>query len=419
MKSLSKIFHLGSKSSTYLVFFSDLLLQFILIGKYLDNSIISSYAPSAVDAADYASRALIWQSDGFSKAFGDCYRMPGYPAIILLINFLLPSAPYLGIRLLQMLSVAISVSMLKVVLEKYVPLRIAVFASLIYAVIPIWHFSPILLAESFSSFIVVALILVLSSIGISKISRKNIFLLSVLIALAFYLKPNNLMLLIIVIVFIFFVVKTGRLANLMGVFILVFLFISPWLFFVHISQPGFIGLTTNSGTNLYIGTGMFNGYDESLLSISAIKWRVDLKNNPQDIIDLDMDEPPLIQNEILTSKSIEIWKKRPIRQLGYGLDKVLFAFGLKTDNLVNKTFGFFTLGSFFSGLLLLRKSEVRVWGITLLSVTLLLALQAAIFQADRRFIIPVFFPFAIICLGIALGSITFGRTSKYRLTKSF
>lgn len=48
----------------------------------MDNSILSAYAVGAVDASDYASRALIWQAEGFSQAFKDAYRMPGYPAII-------------------------------------------------------------------------------------------------------------------------------------------------------------------------------------------------------------------------------------------------------------------------------------------------------------------------------------------------
>ena len=175
MKRVTDRFCLSFNSSTYLVFFSDLILQFFLIGKYLDNSIISSYAPTAVDAAEYVSRAQVWQSDGFSAAFNDAYRMPGYPVFILLFHYLLPIAPYLGVRLLQMLSLAISVVMLKIVLEKYVSLKVAVFASCIYAVVPIWHFSPILLAESLSSFVVVSLIFVLSSIENSKISKKILF----------------------------------------------------------------------------------------------------------------------------------------------------------------------------------------------------------------------------------------------------
>ena len=98
-----------NRHGTLFIILTDLLIQFVVIGKYLDNSIISPYAPTAADAADYAIRAETWQNNGFSKAFSDAYRMPGYPFIIYLMRLIVPSAPYLGVRFFQMFAVAISV----------------------------------------------------------------------------------------------------------------------------------------------------------------------------------------------------------------------------------------------------------------------------------------------------------------------
>jgi len=405
MKKLAEVFSIRSNSTSYFVFSFSLFIQFLLIGKHMDNSILSAYVVGAVDASDYASRALIWQAEGFSQAFKDAYRMPGYPAIILLFTYLFPGAPFLGVRLLQMFCLAFSVVMVKKVVEKYVSLNAAVFASLIYSLIPVWHFTPILLAESLNSFIVVSLIFILSSIDSSKLSRKKTVSLSLLIASAIYLKPNNLMLLIIVAAFLFFMFKTNRLANLRNISVLVFLLICPWLYFVQNSQPGFVGLTTNSGINLYIGTGMATSYDESFLSNSAIKWQVDSRNNPKDVLDIAMDGTPLYKNRVFTNRSMDIWKSRPLRELGYGFDKSLFAFGLKSQSLMDKTFGIFTFVSIFSAFMTIWRPKVRAWGSTLLLVTMILTLQATFFQADRRFVIPIFFPFAVICLGILIGNI--------------
>lgn len=415
MKPLLRLRGLRITKSTILVFVFSLIIQSVLIGKYLDNSIVSSYAPGAVDAADYVSRALNWRTDGFSEAFKDGYRMPGYPVIILLFGFIFPSAPFLGIKLLQVFCLAISVSMIKVVLNKYVSQKVAVLASLIYAVLPMWHFSPVLLAESLSSFIIVFLVFILSSIDISGVTRKKILLLSFLIAVAVYLKPNNLMLIFVVASFLFFLFNKGLLAVIRNMIVLVILFISPWLFFVSNAQPGFIGLTTNSGVNLYIGTGMATVDDGSLLSKSAIRWKVDPQNNPGDVIDISLSESPLIHHKILTSKSIDIWMNRPVREIGYGFEKALFAFGLKSESQLGKTFGLFTLSSIFSGLILLRRSKFQAWGYTLLVVSFLLTLQAILFQADRRFIIPVFFPFAVICIGILVGHLNWLKFSRIKL----
>jgi hypothetical protein len=257
----------------------------------------------------------------------------------------------------------------------------------------------------------VALIFKLRSVGEIGLGRWAVITLSILIAAGVYLKPNNLLLLFFVCVFLFAKLKKNSIRNISTISLAVFILLSPWLFFASNAQPGFHGLTTNSGANLYVGTGMIIAYDEGILSKSAIKWKVDPRNNPKDLIELDPEVSPEQQNSELTIKSLEIWKKRPLQEIGYGFDKALIAFGIKGNSTFDYSLGLFSLISLLSGIILLRFREHRAWGITLLVTFISLALQAAIFQADRRFVIPVLFPFATVCLGLTIGRFS-GRNFK-------
>jgi len=392
------------RKSTLVVVLLSFFFQLALVGKHLDNSIISSYMPTALDAQDYADRARVWQSDGFTESFSDAYRLPGYPFSILVMQVLTPSTPYLGVRLLQLLAVAISTGMIKVTIERFVPRWAAILASFVYILLPIWHFVPVLLAESFTSFIVVTLIFKLRSVSEFELGRWAAINLSILIAVGVYLKPNNLLLLFLVCGFLFVKLKMNSIRIISTILLAVFSLLSPWIYFANHAQPGFYGLTTNSGANLYVGTGMIVAYDESILSKSAIKWGVDPKSNPKDQILLEPGLSPAEQNSKMTKKSLQIWKERPLQEIGYGFDKTLIAFGIKSNSTFDHIFGLFSLIALLSGIILLKIRKFRPWGTVLLFTFFSLALQAVFFQADRRFVIPVLFPIATVCLGLTIGS---------------
>lgn len=389
--------------STMVIFFLGLLFQLALIGRYLDNSIISTYMPTAYDAHDYAERARIWQSEGFTQSFNDAIRMPGYPFIILVMQVLIPSHPYLGVRLLQLLAVAISAAMIKVTIERFVPRCAAILASLVYILLPIWHFVPVLLAESLTSFIVVAIIFILRSVGELGMGRWAVINLSILIATGVYLKPNNLLLLFLVGGFLIAKLRINSIRAISTILLGVICLLSPWVYFANHSQPEFYGLTTNSGVNLYIGTGMILAYDDGVLSESAMKWKVDPRSNPEDLMMLAPELSPAKQNSELTKKSIQIWKKRPLQEIRYGFDKTLIAFGIKSNKMFDRIFGLFSILALLSGIALLRIKRFHAWGFVLVLTFVSLALQATIFQADRRFVVPVLFPFAAVCLGLTIG----------------
>jgi hypothetical protein len=384
------------------VFIFSLIVQMIFIGKYLDNSIISTYAPTAVDAADYADRAETWKRNGFEAAFSDAFRMPGYPFFIFIASYFFPNHAFLALKIFQMFGLALSATMIKVLLEKIVSTKFSLLATVFFIFLPIWHFTPILLAESLTATIFTGLILVLSEITERGATKKQIFMISALIAALTYLKPNNSLMMIPVLVFLCLKVNHNAMRSTLYITALFALLMVPWIGFASKSNPGFYGLATNSGVNLYIGTGMTVGYDGSVLSKAAIKWGVDPKNNPDDVVDLPKISSPLQTNQIYQVKAIQIWKERPYQVSLYGLEKILIAFGINANSYQGYLLGIFHLSGLIAGITLLRFPMYRIWGIVLLSTFLVLAAQAAIFQADRRFIVPIFSSISVINFTLAL-----------------
>ena len=402
---MGRLYAFLSKYSTVAVIIFDILVQLILIGKFLDNSVISSYAPTAADAGDYTNRAELWKNQGFVEAFDDAFRMPGYPSIILLMSYVVPFAPNLAVRILQMFAVALSVGLIKIVLQKIVSLRISLLGSVLYILLPIWHFVPILIAEALTSVIVVVIIWLLTFGHNLEFTKLLILKISTFIAIAVYLKPNNFLLIFSVIGFIVFSKSSHPFRNTAKLFSITLLTLLPWIFFASNSQPGFIGLTTTFGSNLYVGTGMHLDYNGDILSQSAIRWKVDPKSNPSDVIDDETVGTPAELDALYKHKAIEIWGKRPLNVLGFGIDKTLIAFGIKANSAPDHIFGIFSVLALFGSLILLRTPALRPWGSATLFMMLGLAAQAFMFQADRRFVVPVFLPFATVCLGIVLGNI--------------
>ena len=175
----------------------------------------------------------------------------------------------------------------------------------------------------------------------------------------------------------------------------------PWVIFANNGDRKFYGLTTTQGINLYIGTGMVLSYDGSVLARSAISWRVDPRSNPNDIEDKRVFESEIQSSYYLTGKSLEIWTKRPLQQLGYAFDKILIAFGLKVNSIPNYLLGVFTLLTLASSISIYWVKRLSAWGATTMAIIAVLAFQAAIFQADRRFVLVILLPFGCVIFMMA------------------
>lgn len=401
------------KNATCLLVLFDIALQLIVIGKHLDNSIMSAYAPTSIDALEYSELAEIWKTEGFYAAFSDLWRMPGYPALILIMTLLFPSFPFLAMRILHLLALAISVAMIKIILDRKVRPSVSTFLTVIYIFLPLWHFVPVLIAESLTSFFFVCLLYVLASVKSKKLSTYQIIQIATLIAIETYLKPNLIYLVFPVSFFLMFKLGSNLKITLPSLILVLVIFLIPWVIFAKSAQPEFRGLTTTFGVNTYIGTGMFLNYDGSVLAKSAIRWRVDPNNNPGDVFVFDPLLTRVEQNTMLTSKSIQIWKDRPLREIAFGFNKVLIAFGLLSNSAIHHVLGLLSLLSIVSALVIVKARFSHPWGWLLLSTSSILALQSFFLQADRRFVFPILFPLSVIVIGLMIERILYMKVQDW------
>jgi hypothetical protein len=387
------------KRSTLFVVIGSIMFQLFLLGEHLDNSVLGTYAPEALDANGYTERATLWRLEGFNAAFGDAFRMPGYPFLIMIFEFLFPNHPYFFMRLFQLLAVSVSVGIIKITIQKILGLRIAVGLSLVYLLLPIWHFVPTLIAESISSVIVVGIVSSLLLWDFKKDYIISTLVVGILVSIAIYLKPNHVILLPIVISFFLVARVKKRWQASVGVAAIVGILLLPWVVYVNMENPNLRSLTSTSGVNLYVGTGMILDYNGGALADSAMRWGVDPKSNPDDVLDFTEDQGWVEKNQIYTKKGREIWGERPYKVFRFGIDKILVAFGAKSNSLFDYFFGAFNAVTLLAAASLLFIRNFRGIAVTTIFTIFLLASQAFVFQVDRRFIIPVLFPFSVICLG--------------------
>ena len=383
-----------------MLFLFSIFLQLLLFSRFLDNQILNDYDPSKIDAITYVQVSDTWREQGFNEAFGDLWRLPGYPSVLLLVQLVFPEAPFLALRVLQMMAVAGSVVVIYKLLSIFITSKRSFYFALLYALLPSWYFAPVLIAECLTTVMIILILKALAGISNAKINVYHLLWISLLTSFSIYLRPNNIFLIVVIVSF-FLVQLIAIKFKIVSLFLIfTFLFLLPWLLFSQKQELGFIGLTTNQGVNLYIGTGMYLNYDDGILAESAIQRKVDERQNLDDRILIGPNTSRLDQNNIYKERAFEIWKDRPIKQLGYSLDKVLIAFGLKANSVLELSFGLFNLFAIFCSFLSIRVKSQRAWAVVILVTASLLATQAAIFQADRRFIVSIFLPFGLISIAL-------------------
>lgn len=385
----------------FIGFFFSSVVQLFTIGKYIDNSIISDYSPLAVDADSYVKLAINWSSQGFTETFFDLHRTPGYPAVIYFFNFLFPSNSYFALRIFQFFAVSIAIGTLTIILSQYTKSNLLILYSFFLSLLPIWHFTPLILAESLTFFVMTIILLVSQLFCISKNSIIAVVSLGILSGIMIYLKPNNIIILPIIIMLIITITLKASFKFIGLLLVVLFAVLSPWFIHAEKSQGNFFTLATSSGVNLYIGTGMESNRSSNLvLANSASKWRVTEEFNQLDIVEPNSNLTAQQSNDLYRKSAVDIWKKRPLQQIGFSFDKVLIAFGIKSNSLFDYSFGVFNLIAILCAVFFIFKDSHRIIGFSTLIMTILLSAQAAAFQADRRFIIAVFLPFASIIIGL-------------------
>lgn len=392
-----------------------LVIQLLLFREHLNDAVLSSFAPHYTDANEYTKYADNWASKGFSQSFSNLWRMPGYPTIVLLFQKIFYTQPYLALRIFQIILIALSAGILQIILKKLTTKRLSVIGSLVYSILPTWYFSTVLTPEALTLCLVVFLTLIISRVNMHSISFSKMVLIGTLFALLIYLKPNNIILGLPIAVYMWSFQNKHILKFLLVIYSTTLIILSPW--FVHISNtnPGFVGLTATQGINLYIGVGMVPTLGNEMLLNSGTNCNVDPQSNPGDILSYGLNFD-VEESTVLTKKSFEIWQERPAQQFCHAVNKILIAFGILANRSIDFTFGIFNSLAVICAALLCTKLKFRPWASVVLATALALMIQSAIFQADRRFVITVFTPLAILAQTLYLYS---QQTNIHKINKMF
>jgi hypothetical protein len=402
-RKLSRQIHVLANPTTLGIIGFSLVIQLLIFREHLNDAVLSSFGPHYTDANEYIKYADNWSSKGFSQSFSDLWRMPGYPAIILLFKNIFYTQPYLALRIFQIILIALSAGILQIILKKLVTKKLSIVGSLLYSIFPTWYFSTVLYAEALTLSLVVFLMLIISQLNMHSIYIGKMVLIGILLALLIYLKPNNIILGLPIAVYIWSIQKKHILKFLLVIYLTTLAILAPWFMHISNTNPGFVGLTSTQGINLYIGVGMVPTPSNKMLFNSGTKCNVDPQSNPGDIVPYSLNFD-VEESKLLTRKSVEIWQERPKQQLCHAVNKILISFGILADRPIDFTFGVFNLIAVICAAFLCTQLKFRPWASVVLVTALVLMIQAAIFQADRRFVITVFTPFAIVAQTLFLYS---------------
>jgi len=396
--TLKKVFN---SYGTLIIFITSVTCQIVFLKDFMNNEITTKFYPLGSDANDYAGLASVWKEEGFFTAFNELLRTPGYPAIIWIISIIFPNDTFFTLRIFQLTSIALTVVMIKKILELHIPKSQAYIFSLIYLVLPIWYFVPAILAESFTTFFFTLLLYYISLVRADKYHLSNYLIISGCLAILIYLKANSVLLVIPVLYFTIHKIKIKKFLHLFSILVLLIFLMLPWMIYAKTTQGSFLPLTNTSGYALYYGTGMIVKGDP-ILKQAATENRVNSESNMEDLLVFDEPITASEMSEIYTNKTIEIWSKRPLNQFLFGLQKIMINFGFIIRNSYEYFLGFFSLVTITASLLLIKQKKHLDWAFTFVIYFLCQSFHSMIFFSDKRYLIPTFIPISIIVLSLAV-----------------
>lgn len=403
--------------SSILVIWS-LVIQFLLVGKFIDNNVVNNYQPTAADARDYFRLAELWRSSGFESAFESGMRVPGYPALVYVFQSIFVENAPLFLRIFQMLFLALSQIVVLKTLEHFCSKKLSLILTAAFPILPLWHFVPILTAELLIAVSFITLTYLLIKLNSGTVKNSQVLTVSALTAWTVYLKPNSMLLIGSVLLFMYFRKSSSKWKDVIKCLSIFLLLLSPWLVFMQYSQNT-ISLTTGAGINLLIGTGRDVEPDGTILAQSAKKCNVMDRFNPAN----ELSSPEGLTfsqvNSLHTQRAISLWKNSLFNHTCFGLQKVLIAFGGKANSKLDLVYGVISGSSILISILLLFSRRLKSIGFYFTSLLFLLAVQAFFFQVDRRFTVPFVLPMFIVCIGIIVGQIKVWRLPDVPLIKKF
>lgn len=399
-----------NKYHPYLLFICSVILQFILLGKYINSNVMSDLHPFFGDSNEYADSLKHWVTTGdFVSTFNSGLRLPGYVSFMLLcyrLAIFFSCNPFIFIRIIQLiLSAFIPFFSYKAIFNFTASHGKSLLGGIITCLyFPFYYFVPAIAAESVSLFFIAILMYQISFVGIKNISIKNIFFIAVNIALLTYFKPNHILFLIPVGILLinknqfFSVYFFSALIKPSVLILLVVVFMLPWVIFISTQNKMFIPLSTPSGINMVIGTGIaLNGNPDT----TTLTYKYEKKYNLiADTVFVSTEKKLSIaeMNKIYQKNASTIWKHRPWITFKYGLIKIAHSIGL----------GFRGLKDYLSFLLIIpalliiclsKKFRYNNRNLVILTAVLFIlsTIQMFIYFGDMRFrILMIDMPFVYI-----------------------
>ena len=381
-----------------LLFLGNVSLQFVLHRHALDNGIENRSSPSSTDTRDYIGRAENFAggiragenfSKAFSQAFRDGYRTPGYPVFLAAFPPLFEK-PLQAARCAQILLSGAIVVLAFLTLRNFLRSKKKAFLGAVLVGVwpPLYYFSPILIAESCSLFVLAALLWVLS-----RRSEKNLPLvpwvaLPLLFAILVYLKPNHFLLLLPVALFLWIhptgKEKPGKIHSLSFVVLSIAL-LAPWSLFLSLNDGRPVLLSTASGVNLYLGTGVAQEPEDSNTLPYRFAARMGMASGSGNTAALTQNTSPQEASRIYEREALSVWSQHPVRTSLYGVAKILHGFGFSFRGLRDGVMVLLLAAALFFSVRLYRLGGPgKAWAFLFWGVLLVTIFQLFLYLPNQR-----------------------------------
>ena len=387
--------------------------QMLLFDRALDNQVLNRHAPVFPDAVRNVDRAeTLVGEGGFSAAFGDGRRMPGYPVFLswFIAAF---SHPLLVARFVQVFLASLIVPFAFLTLcILFKSQGWALFGSVFFACwVPFYFFTPILSAESLSIFFYA---LFFYQMVRSQLTQSRMHLLMMLVlAVMVYLMPN------LALLFIPFAAVTeyqrgggGKGVTIMGPLAIVIVLLLPWTIWVSVKNRAWVPLTTTTGYELYFGTGVASKVDTTagvspsqrgLPSASAETLGLPDAGLVSAVARDTVGASPVQKDRIFRHAGLSVWMNRPGKMISYGAAKVLHTYGFSFRHARDSLIAALTVVSLLVSVLLWTRGLHREWCVYFWVVAAVVALRSFLLVPSQRFKTVVFdYPAVLI---VVLGAV--------------
>jgi hypothetical protein len=368
--------------------------QILLFGDGLNNQVLNHYTPKSAHATDHVERAQeLAGGGGFSEAFGDGRRMPGYPVFLSWFVGAFQH-PFLVARFVQVFLASLIVAFAFLTMcDLFKSQGWALLGAVAFALwFPFYVHSLALSPETLSLFFFALFCYLLARPQLvdSRMHLPSMMVLAVLV----YLNP------VLALLFVPFAAVLeyrrgggGTGVTIMGPLVVLVVLILPWTIWVSVKNDTFIPLTTSTGYNLYAGTGVTSRVDTT-----SATWKTpDMPRASVETLQLadaglvaavqrdTVGVSPAGQNLAYARTALGVWTKRPGKTTSYGVSKVLHAFGFSFRHTRDTLMVVQLVLSMFVSAFLWRRRLHREWCVFFWVVAATAALEAFLFVPSQRF----------------------------------